>query len=352
MRKTRMRVALIAPPWFEVPPSGYGGIESLVADLAQGLVAREHDVVLIGSGQDRTAARFLNTYMVPPSDRLGEPVPEVLHAAMVQRRLDEIDVDIVHDHSLAGPLTARARKVPTVMTAHGPVHGEFGDYYEQLGDSVHLVANSEIQRRRAPHLNWVGQVYGAVDVHSFPFRDDKEEFILFLGRFEPRKGPHIAIDVARAAGRSIVLAGKANEAFERDYFDQEIRPRLGADAEYVGVADAQTKRELLSAARCLIFPILWEEPFGIVMIEALACGTPVVATRRGAVEEIIKNGLTGETRDRPEDLATAVDIIHNISPAACRTEALTRFDVPQMAARYEQLYETICGLHPGVTIQV
>lgn len=351
MSKARMRVALIAPPWFEVPPAGYGGIESLVADLAQGLVAREHDVVLIGAGQNRTAARFLNTYTVPPSDRLGEPVPEVLHAAMAQHRLDEVDVDIVHDHSLAGPLTARARKVPTVMTTHGPVDGEFGEYYRQLGDSVYLVANSQAQRRRAPYLNWVGQVYGAVDVHSFPFRDEKEEFILFLGRFESRKGAHIAIDVARAAGRPIVLAGKANEAFERDYFDREVRPRLGPDAEYVGVADAQTKRELLSAARCLIFPVLWEEPFGIVMIEALACGTPVVATRRGAVEEVIKNGLTGEIRDRPEDLATAVDIIHNISPAACRTEALTRFDVPRMAARYEQLYERICGLQPDVAIQ-
>src|SRR5262249_24100020 len=158
--------------------------------------------------------------------------------------------------SLAGPLTARARKVPTVMTAHGPVHGEFGEYYQQLGDSVHLVANSQAQRRSAPYLNWAGQVYGAVDVHSFPFRDEKEGFILFLGRFEPRKGAHVAIDVARASGWPIILAGKANEAFERDYFDREIRPRLGPDAEYVGVADAQTKRELLSAARCLIFPVL------------------------------------------------------------------------------------------------
>lgn len=348
MSKTRMRIALIAPPWFEVPPPGYGGIESIVANLVQGLVAREHDVVLIGSGQDRTAARFLSTYTVPPSPRLGEPVPEVLHAAAAQRLLDEIDVDIVHDHSLAGPLTARARKVPTVMSAHGPVDGEFGDYYQQLGDSVYLVASSETQRLRAPHLNWVGYVHIAVDVHSFPFRDKKEEFVLFLGRFDPKKGAHVAIDVARAAGRPILLAGKVSEAFERDYFDREIKPRLGPDAEYVGIADAQTKRKLLSAARCLMFPILWEEPFGMVMIEALACGTPVVATRRGAVAEIIKNGLTGEIRDRPEDLAAAVDVIHNISSAVCRTEALEHFDIPRMVARYEELYERVCGLRPDV----
>jgi len=352
MSKIRMRVALVAPPWFEVPPPGYGGIESLVANLVQGLMARQHDVVLLGSGQDRTGAKFLSTYTVPPSARLGEAVPEVLHAATAQRLLDEVDVDIVHDHSLAGPLTARARKVPTVMTAHGPVDGEFGDYYQQLGDSVHLVASSEGQRRRAPHLNWVGQVHAAVDVHTFPFRDNKEEFVLFLGRFDPRKGAHVAIDVARTARRPILLAGKVNEAFERDYFDREIKPRLGPDAEYVGVVDAQTKRKLLSAARCLIFPILWEEPFGIVMVEALACGTPVVATRRGAVAEVIQNGLTGEIRDRPEDLAAAVDIIHNISSAACRAEALARFDISRMAARYEQLYERICGLRTGVVSEI
>lgn len=135
------------------------------------------------------------------------------------------------------------------------------------------------------------------------------------------------------------MAGKLNEAPEREYFDREIKPRLGANADYVGVADSQVKRELLSAARCLIFPIQWEEPFGIVMVEALACGTPVVATSRGAVPEIIKDGVTGEIRDRTDDLVEAVDVVHNISPAACRADALENFDASKMAALYAQLYD-------------
>lgn len=199
MTEARLGIALVAPPWFDVPPPAYGGIEALVADLAKGLIDRGHDVVVIGAGQGRTAARFFPTYSEPPSTRLGEPVPEVLHAAMAQQLLRKLDVDVVHDHSLAGPLTAAARSVPTVVTAHGPVDGEFGTYYQQLGNTVHLVANSEAQRRHAPHLNWAGQIHPAVSVGSYPYRQDKEGFVLFLGRFDPRKGAHLAIDIARAA---------------------------------------------------------------------------------------------------------------------------------------------------------
>jgi len=341
MSGARLRIALIAPPWFEVPPRAYGGIESLVANLAEGLVVRGHDVVVIGAGEDRTSAQFLCTYHEPPSARLGEPVPEVLHAAMAQRLLKELDVDVVHDHSLAGPLTAGARRVPTVVTAHSPVDGEFADYYQQLGDTVHLVADSEAQRRQAPHLNWVGHVHPAVDVQSYPYREDKEDFVLFLGRFDPRKGAHLAIDIARAAGCPIILAGKLNEAPEHDYFDCEIKPRLGTDAQYVGMADSCSKRELLSAARCLLFPIQWEEPFGIVLVEALACGTPVVATRRGAVPEIIKNGATGELRNEVSELAAAVDAVGDINPAVCRAEAVARFDTSIMAMLYARIYEHV-----------
>ena len=317
------------------------GLRQSSRTSAKGLIDRGHDVVVIGAGESRTGARFFPTYSEPPSTRLGEPVPEVLHAAMAQQLLRKLDVDVVHDHSLAGPLTAAARSVPTVVTAHGPVDGEFATYYQQLGDTVHLVACSEAQRCHAPHLNWAGRVHPAVDVGSYPYRQDKEGFVLFLGRFDPRKGAHLAIDIAREAGRPILLAGKLNETAEREYFDREIKPRLGANAEYVGVADWQVKRELLSAARCLMFPIQWEEPFGIVMVEALACGTPVVATSRGAVPEIIKDGVTGEIRERTDDLAAAVNIVHNISPAACRADALENFDASKMAALYAQLYDRV-----------
>ncbi len=338
-----LRIALVAPPWFDVPPRAYGGIEAMVADLATALVARGHSVVLVGAGSDGTPARFLATYPDPPSSRLGEPVPEVVHAAAAARHLDGLDVQIVHDHSLAGPLTAGRRATPTVATVHGPVTGELAWYYRELGDTVGLVALSDAQRRAAPGLNWVGTVHNAVDVGTFPFRADKDDFVLFLGRFNPDKGAHLAIDAARAAGRRIVLAGKLNEQPERDYFAAEIEPRLGPGVEYVGEADAAMKRDLFSRARCLVFPIQWEEPFGMVMIEAMACGTPVVALRRGAVPEVVADGRTGFVRDRFEQVAEAIDQTNRLRPEDCRDHVARNFDVSVMAQRYERLYLSLLG---------
>src|SRR4051794_40901598 len=157
-----LSIAMVAPPWFEVPPRGYGGIESVVADLVNGLTERGHTVTLVGSGGPGTAAQdFVQVYEVPPSDELGSPMPEGVHAAAVGRLLSDLDVDIVHDHSLAGPLLARGRPVPTIVTAHGPVDGHEGDYFGWLGRSVGVVAISDAQRRINPAINWVGRVHNA-----------------------------------------------------------------------------------------------------------------------------------------------------------------------------------------------
>jgi glycosyltransferase involved in cell wall biosynthesis len=337
-----LRIAMVAPPWFELPPVGYGGIESVVADLVDALVARGHEVTLVGAGRNGTRAqRFVQVFPEPPSQRLGEAMPEVLHAAAAARAVEGLDVDLVHDHCCAGPLLARGRRTPTVVTAHGPVTGEVGDYYRYLGDSIELVAISDAQRRLNPDLNWVGRVYNAIDVGTFPYREDKDDYVLFLGRFNPDKGAHLAIDAARRAGRRIVLAGKLNEAAEKAYFEAEIRPRLGRDAEYVGEADATTKRELFSGARCLVFPIQWEEPFGMVMIEAMACGTPVVATRRGSVPEVVADGETGYVVDDLEDLPARIVAAEELSPAACRRHVRDRFDLPVLAEGYERVYRTL-----------
>ncbi|HET7173798.1 MAG TPA: glycosyltransferase [Nocardioidaceae bacterium] len=177
---------MIAPPWFELPPTGYGGIESVVADLVDTLTVAGHEVVLIGAGRHRTrAARFVAVFEQPPSERLGAPVPEVLHAARAAAALPHLRVDVVHDHSLAGPLLAVGRPRPTLVTMHGPVDSELGDYYAALGDSVGMVAISDAQRRLRPELNWIGTVHNAIDVASFPFRSRKEDFVLWLGRFHP-----------------------------------------------------------------------------------------------------------------------------------------------------------------------
>jgi glycosyltransferase involved in cell wall biosynthesis len=213
-------------------------------------------------------------------------------------------------------------------------------YYEALGDSIGLVAISDAQRSKAPHLPWLATAANAIRVETFPFSSEKEEFALFLGRFHPDKAPHLAIEAARAVGLPIVLAGKCAEPIERAYFAREIESRLGDDVTIFGVANATQKRDLLVRARCLLFPACWDEPFGLVMIEAMACGTPVVGLRRGAVSEVVVDGLTGILADHPDELAGAVNSARAIDPHDCRRHVETRFTPEQMAASYEAAYRS------------
>ena len=343
-----LRIAMIAPPWFTVPPRGYGGVENVCADLIAGLMERGHAVTLIGAGESGTSASFVATYDEPPSGRLGEPLPEVLHAAAAARALADLDVDVVHDHTLAGPLQARNRKAPTVVTMHGPVAGEAGEYYRQLGPTIDLVAISAAQRRAAPDLPWAGTVHNAVDVETFPFREDKDDMVLFLGRLHPDKAVHLAIDAARSAGLPIVVAGKCSEPVEREYFSTHIEPRLGPDVTMFGPADAAAKRDLLSRAAALVFPIVWDEPFGMVMIEAMACGTPVVALRRGSVPEVVVDGVTGMVCSTPDQLPDAIHAARRLDPTAAREHVRTTFDVATMAEGYEAVYRaSIAGRRAG-----
>jgi len=345
MTAEKLRIAMVAPPWFPVPPDGYGGIEALVADLVSGLVDRGHDVVLIGAGKQGAPGHYLATFEEPPTERIGEGMPEVMHTARAARHLRELTVDLVHDHSLAGPLSAEGRTAATIVTAHGPVDGDIGEYYRDLGSGVSLVAISDSQRSQAPDLSWVGVVPNAVDVSSYPFRADKDDFALFLGRCSPEKGVHLAIDAARAAGRRLMLMMKLNEPAEQEYFDAQVRPRLGPDIEHLGEADNDMKRELLSTARCVLFPIQWEEPFGLVMIEAMACGTPVVALGRGAVPEVVVDGVTGFVRSEADELPAAIEDVERLSPADCREHVERNFDIPVMTSRYEQVYRSVLERH-------
>jgi glycosyltransferase involved in cell wall biosynthesis len=338
-----LRIGMLAPPWYELPPSGYGGIEAMVYWLVQGLVERGHDVTVISAGEARTPARSHSTYADAPSARIGEALPEVVHAALANRRLDELELDLVHDHSLAGPLAAGERKVPTLVTAHGPVTDELGAYYRSLGPDTRLVAISDYQRELAPDLRWVGTVHNAIPVGEYPMRADKEDFCLFLGRVNAEKAPDLAIRVAREAGRRIVLAAKCDEPAERAYFEERVRPLLGPDAEWVGQAGGQEKQDLLARACCLVFPIQWDEPFGIVMVEAMACGTPVVALRRGSVPEVVADGVTGFVREGLDELAEAIDRVGDLDPHACRRHVADRFDVPVMVDGYEAIYDKIAA---------
>jgi len=344
-----LRIAVVAPPWFELPPQGYGGTEAVVAGLVDQLVERGHEVTLVASGRHRTKAQhFVPVYDEPPSALLGNPMPEVQAAAVAAEALADLDVDLVHDHSLAGPLLARSRRVPTVITLHGPATGPNGDYFERLGRTVDVIGISHAQWRLNPRLNWVGVVHNGIDVSSFPFRDRKDDYVLWLGRFNPDKGAHLAIDAARRIGRRIVLAGKLNEPEEKKYFAEAVAPRLGRDAEYVGEADAVLKRELFANAACLAFPIQWEEPFGMVMVEAMACGTPVAAIGRGSVPEVIDHGVSGIVVDRIEDFPGALEKATDLDPAATRRHAERHFDLPIMAAGYERIFRILAQGARGI----
>jgi glycosyltransferase involved in cell wall biosynthesis len=337
-----LRIGVVAPPWFPVPPLSYGGIETIVAGLVDGLVDRGHHVTLVGAGPQKTKAqRHLTVYEEPPSSRLGDPLPEVVQAASAAALLDACDIDVVHDHTLAGPLLARGRAVPTVVTAHGSVTGEFGDYLARLGDKIDVVAISSAQRRVRPEVNWLATVHNGIDVSSFPLGEGDGGYLLFLGRFNADKGAHLAIDAARQAGKRLVLAGKLNESLERVYFETTIAPRLGSGIDYVGEADAAAKRELLKDAEALLFPVLWEEPFGLVMVEAMACGTPVVALRRGSVPEVVEQGETGVVVDNAGELPLAIKAARRIERRRCREHAEARFDTGRMVEGYEAAYRTV-----------
>jgi len=330
---------MVAPPYFGIPPVAYGGVEAVVADLVDALVSCGHEVTLIGAGRHATRAqRFIATRETGSADHLGELMPELVHAARAATILDALDLDVIHDHTVTGPLTARRRPTPTVVTAHGPVAGERGEFYRALGGSVQLIAISDAQRATAPDLPWTATVHNAIRAETFPFLADKQDYALFLGRFHPEKAPHLAIDAARAAGMPIVLAGKCSEPIEHSYFRREIEPRAGTDVTVLGVADAAAKRVLLAEAACLLFPIVWDEPFGLVVIEAMACGTPVVALRRGAVPELIVHGQTGIIVDEPADLPDGIAQARQLDPAVCRKHVETGFTVEVMATSYEAVY--------------
>ena len=345
-----LRVAIVAPPWFEIPPDAYGGIEDMVGNLANGLTERGHEVTLVAAGEDRTLADFAPTFPSPP-EGLGGPdtmAIELVHAQLTTERLRDLEVDVIHDHSAIGPLFAPYRQAPTVMTVHGPVEGWMRRVYRTLR-SVSLVSISQAQRAAAGELPWTATVYNGIDVGSFPLVENKDDYLVFLGRMNPAKGACEAVEFARRVGRQLVLAAKCDEEAEVRFFDEEVRPRLGRGADFIGDVDADQKRELLGRAAALVFPIQWEEPFGLVMVEAMACGTPVLATRRGSVPEVVDDGITGFIRDDVDGLVEAFAGIEGLDPSRIRAQAFDRFNASHMIEGYEEAYRAAVDTgHPTI----
>jgi glycosyltransferase involved in cell wall biosynthesis len=241
---------------------------------------------------------------------------------------------------------AEARRVPTVVTAHRPVEGEDGRYYAGMRN-VAIVASSGAQRSLAPELPWVGVVHNGIPVESYPLSVEKDDYVLFMNRFNPDKGPDLAIRAAREAGQRLVLAGTCVTSSDQQFFDEAVRPLLGPDVDCCGSVGPDQKKRLLTGAKCLIQPIRWNEPFGLIMIEAMACGTPVVALRAGSVPEIVAHGDTGFICDLPEELAAAIEMSETIDPQVCREHALRSFHATNMVESYEGVYRRILGAAVG-----
>jgi glycosyltransferase involved in cell wall biosynthesis len=336
-----MKIAILSPPWFPVPPDGYGGIEWIVSLLADGLVAAGHDVSLFASGDSFTKAKLVSVFPEAPSAQIGMSWSELPHVLACYERADEFD--IVNDHSglPAAALGGVVRK-PVLHTVHGALDDEAGPVYERIArvsPDVGLVSLSLNQRLPEPDLPWVANIPNALDFSLYPCHPHRGEYLLFLGRMSPDKGCHRAIAVAMELGLPLKIAGKRHEHKEREYYEELVAPHIGNGIEYLGEVTHGEKVELLQNARATLFPIEWEEPFGLVMIESMACGTPVIATRRGAVPEVIQDGRGGLIVDDYREMAGRLEEADQLDPFECRAYAEERFSPRRMVADYVAAYE-------------
>jgi glycosyltransferase involved in cell wall biosynthesis len=339
-----MRILQVAPPWFSVPPESYGGIELVVAGLADGLTAAGHDVTLLASGGSSTRAHLRSVYETPPSELLGDSLTELGH--VLTAYVGEQRFDVVHDHTVLGAaLGALHGATPVVHTVHGPWIPDLERIYGPLADRLALVALSHDHAGRAPScVPIAGVVANGLPLERYPVGAHDGGYLAFLGRANPDKGPLVAIEVSRRLGLPLRMAIKVNEADERRYWDEVLVPALhGHDVEVLLGAGHDEKVALLGGAACLLVPIAWPEPFGLVMAEASACGTPVVAFARGSAVEVVVHERTGflVAPDDVDGFCAAVEPARALDPAVCRRHAEERYSVAAMVEGYLAVYRDV-----------
>jgi glycosyltransferase involved in cell wall biosynthesis len=334
-----MRIAIIAPPWIPVPPPAYGGTELMLDVLARGLQDRGHDVLLYATGDSTCAVPcgFVHEHAVGLAGGTAVELRHVIHGYSAAE-----SYDIVHDHTLAGPFySAQFPELPVVTTNHGKFDEELSDLYRAMTPRVPVISISHAQAESANGVRVERVIHHGIDVERMPFGRGDGGYLLFLGRMSSEKGAHRAARIAHAARAPLRIAAKMREPAECAYFEDRVVPLLGDVVEYVGEVDADEKARVLAGARALINPIAWDEPFGLVMIEALACGTPVLAFPRGAAPEIVDDGRTGFLCDDERMMAARVAEIDRLDRRACRTSAQTRFSAARMVAEHLELYEQV-----------
>ncbi len=335
-------MGVIAPPWVAVPPPVYGGTELVLDQLARGLVAAGHRVTLFTTGDSLCPVE--RCWAIPRAvGTTGSITDELGHVEAAYRSLTAGGCDVIHDHTLIGPLWAVANRVtdrvPVATTAHGAFTSELTALYAAVGDRVPVIAISHHQASTAPTVPIAAVIHHGIDLHRYPFGDGDGGYVVFLGRMHPDKGVDGAIRVARAAGRKLLIAAKMWEPDEFHYFAEVVEPLLGPDAVYLGQVGGREKAELLGGAEALLNPICWPEPFGLVMIEALATGTPVLTYPRGAAPEIVDDGVTGYLCRDEDDMVARLGQVAGLDRARCRQAVAARFSTERMVGDHIALYE-------------
>ncbi len=325
-----MRIAQLSTPHLPTPPVGYGASELIASLITEELVRRGHEVTLFAHRESVTSARLVHFPQVEEVQKFD--YRELAHVGRALALSDSFDV--VHNHCLfAGPAMAKLRRTHTLSTLHytHPVLACFPEH--------DYVAVSRAQRAASFNLNVVAVVHNAIDLRLYHPCPAKKDYLLFLGRFHPNKGVDLAIQVARQMGARLMIAAPAPHPDQQAYFDDQVKPHLSQGIEYLGEVTGERKSQLLAEARCLLMPDRWEEPFGLVALEAAASGTPVVAMRKGALPELVISGETGFLVDSLEEMVQAVDQVDRVSPSRCRDHAHASFGVERMVDSYLEVYE-------------
>jgi glycosyltransferase involved in cell wall biosynthesis len=339
-----MRIAVISPPWAPVPPKLYGGIELIVDRLCVGFQDAGHEVLLYATGDSTCPVPTQWALEKSEGQRIGMAVPEQRHVMHAYEAVAEWGADVVHDHSIIGPFHAADRypDLPVATTIHGPFNEELTDLYERLNkDGKPIIAISHAQANSAPTVRVERVIHHGIDAADFPVGRGDGGYCLFLGRMSPDKGPHRAIVAARKAGVPLLMAAKMREAWEIEFYEEHVYPYLSDDVQYLGEVPHEKKLELLAGATALLNPIRWNEPFGLVMIEALACGTPVVAFRCGSVPEVIEHGVTGFVVSTIDEAIAATRAVGSLDRRRCRSAFERRFSASRMVSDYVRIYETL-----------
>jgi glycosyltransferase involved in cell wall biosynthesis len=345
-----LRIAMLAPPWIPIPAPGYGGIEEVVRLLCEGLVTAGHRVTLFAAPESHSSADVQALLSSPHPDEIERSLWESDH---VGRAFDAVDAaaeagdpyDVIHDHTGFTALAMAGRvRTPVVHTLHGPFEPSTSEFYAAHGPKGTLVALSESQRASAPDglRDGIDVVPNPIAVNEWPFAAEAGDEMLFMGRMAEVKGPHRAIHAARAANVPLVLAGPVQSGQE-DFFADAVEPRLGQHGvRYAGEMGGEDKKALYRSSRALLMPIRWSEPFGLVMVEAMASGTPVIAFPEGAAAEIVVEGENGFLVDDEDAMARAIGRLGEIDRARCRELVAERYDAPRVAERYAQVYARAC----------